>query len=914
MDTQSLVQVLQTSMSPNPAEIKASETQLTQLESQSAGQLLMRLLEIVFQETANVSVRQAGAIYSKNLLKRRWSPKLGEPDSLTGMSEAEKESVRLLLVEATCGSNATPLPRAIQVQMNAIISYIADLDFPKSWPTLLPSLVQTLNSSPSNDLRLNALNVVCSVFRKYKTVSRSNEILIELQYLLPIFQETHLSLFKTIVPAILLEGVSSEVLLAAEHVLDLFYSLNVIDIPEFYQDNIESWMNGFLAILGTPNLAKIKTLVCANLALYADKYQEVFEPYVPGSVKAVWGLLTILDSNDTDLDQLVAGGIKFLSSTANTRWSNSPFEEDAALIQICEKLVLPNIQLRDSDIELFTDNPDDYIRRDLLNADSDTRRRSAIDLVRSLSKFYEDKTTHILLEYVKLLLGNVASVRAKDACIQLVTAMASKGETRAHGVSQVNSAVDIQNFYMQHLRPEIANLGVLTDERAVLIASCLKFVILFRSQLKDHSVDSILALIKPETPKVLASYASHCAYLLLASSATAADYGKTIQSVMQTIMSSGDQNEYHMKLVYRLISQSPAGNFLPQLVALITTFSANPMNAVFTHYLFEATAVSVSATSGQQVIAPLCDLLEKNVSEYIPYAFQILGLVLEKSTARIEVFAHLFTILMNEELWKNPSLGPALVRIMTAYCAKWTLYKDLMTPNIGILMTTRFATLFNSAKFESAAFDLLNSIVSHVEPEILAPNLGTVFMSILTKIHSKRTDKLVKSFGVFMAVLLVSRTDLAVIVGCLDKVQQGLWIQVIKDLWMSSLATINLMNQSERNKKVTIIAIAKLLSSELIVRNEPVFLAVIQATSNAICVNPGKIVETTANVVTITTNDESHDFEVGYAKLSSTAEASNDFYPNIPGDGVPELKQALRNINAQVQQSAPQLAMWANNP
>ena len=47
-------------------------------------------------------------------------------------------------------------------------------------------------------------------------------------------------------------------------------------------------------------------------------------------------------------------------------------------------MVIPNLRVRDEDEELFEANPLEYIRRDAEGSDSDTRRRAAGDLVRSL--------------------------------------------------------------------------------------------------------------------------------------------------------------------------------------------------------------------------------------------------------------------------------------------------------------------------------------------------------------------------------------------------------------------------------------------------------------------------------------------------------------------------------------------------
>ena len=42
------------------------------------------------------------------------------------------------------------------------------------------------------------------------------------------------------------------------------------------------------------------------------------------------------------------------------------------------------MDFRPSDEELFEDNPEEYIRRDIEGSDVDTRRRAACDLVKAL--------------------------------------------------------------------------------------------------------------------------------------------------------------------------------------------------------------------------------------------------------------------------------------------------------------------------------------------------------------------------------------------------------------------------------------------------------------------------------------------------------------------------------------------------
>ena len=936
MDSATIASFLQNSISHNPADIKAAESQLTQAENQSAGTLLRELLVIVFADAQPIGVRQSASIFCKNLLKRRWTSSADESLQFTLLDDANKVQVRSLLLAATCGPAAVPQPRQIQSQVNAIISFIADADFPKLWPELLPSLVQTLNSSPSNELRLNALTCLCSVFRKYKTASRSTEMLLELQYLLPLFQATHLQLFSSVLPGILANPTSTpkEVFAAMDQILEIFYSLNVIDIPEFYQDSLSVWMAGFLQLLALPHaksssdepgpVETLKALTCDNLALYADKYQEPFEPFVTESVKAVWSLLVGLDCNESRFDQLVASGIRFLSSTANTRWSQSPFAEEEALVQICEKLILPNIQLRDVDIELFVDNPDDYIRKDLQNADADTRRRSAVDLVKSLSKFYEDKITAILLQYVGNLLSSFASnKRAKDACIQLVTAIAAKGETRAHGVSLVNPKVDVNQFFQSQLLPELTTAST-SDEQAVLKASCLKFIILFRNQLEksllNQALPGVLTLLSPTSAKVVQCYAAHCAVLLLSvpgvHAPDTATASATAERAIGIIMSTGEQNEHLIKLVWKLKPTSPS--LMAKLMMLVTSFSANPLNAAFTHYLFEALGSVVAADTTktrESLIQPLCQLLDKNVMEYIPYALQILALLIESGgPGQSEVFTHLFTLLLNEALWKNPSLVPGIVRIMSAYSFRADTYGQLVLGQMTTLVS-RFQILLSSAKFEATAFDLLNAMTTSphlpaMSPEVLQP----ILIALLTKIHTKRTERLIRQFAISLACLVASpQFQVDSLVGVLEKVQAGLSVQVIKDLWMTSVG--NITAPTAKVRKVIIVSLAKLVTSPSVTSNSALLHAVLAATEAFICVNPGKEVGSTTGGIGHTHETGAEDgleFEVSYARLSATANAvvEADFIPHVQGDGVNGLKQALRSIPSTAMQGAPHLAQW----
>jgi len=84
----------------------------------------------------------------------------------------------------------------------------------------------------------------------------------------------------------------------------VFFSLNSQDLPEFFEDNINTWMGAFIQQLAAdvPSLRTaddedagvlehLRAQVCENICLYAKKYDEEFKPFMEQFVTAVWELL-----------------------------------------------------------------------------------------------------------------------------------------------------------------------------------------------------------------------------------------------------------------------------------------------------------------------------------------------------------------------------------------------------------------------------------------------------------------------------------------------------------------------------------------------------------------------------------------------------------------------------------------------
>ena len=82
--------------------------------------------------------------------------------------------------------------------------------------------------------------------------------------------------------------------------------------------------------------------------------------------------------------------IQFLTTVAKGV-RHTLFQSPEALQQVCEKIVLPNIRLRDSDEEIFEMDWVEYVRRDTEGGDADTRRRAASELVKTLTEKFPNE-------------------------------------------------------------------------------------------------------------------------------------------------------------------------------------------------------------------------------------------------------------------------------------------------------------------------------------------------------------------------------------------------------------------------------------------------------------------------------------------------------------------------------------------
>jgi len=209
-------------------------------------------------------------------------------------------------------------------------------------------------------------------------------------------------------------------------------------------------------------LETVKAEVFEVLTLYVQKYEDAFGPHVNKFMESSWNLLTTL-TTDTKYDLLASRALNFLTSITSLRQYAENFNNDDTLSLIIQKVILPNIELRESDVELFEDEPIEFTRRDLEGSDTETRRRAATDFLRQLMQQFQERVTSMTNQYINHYLQQYTQDRStnwkqKDTAIYLFCSIAAVGAvTSAQGVKSTNPQVDVVDFFVKNIAEDLVS-------------------------------------------------------------------------------------------------------------------------------------------------------------------------------------------------------------------------------------------------------------------------------------------------------------------------------------------------------------------------------------------------------------------------------------------------------------------------
>ena len=415
------------------------------------------------------------------------APRPLQADADSGViSPADRDAVKGALVRLM-----TSTPPLVQRQLSDALTIISRCDFPERWPTLLPELVAQLQSATDMTIVTGVLETAASIFERFRTPD-AGEDLLPLKVALDTFAAPMTTTFAAIdarITAALPSGAGRDalapLLAALRTMCACFYLLNLVDLPEFFEDHLREWMTFFHKYLAlrAPALAAaaddaepgpleaLQAEVIECVGLYAEMYEAEFEPFMATLVDDVWKLVSTMSPAQMlapNMDNLVTRAVRMLSAVVAKPALAASFESEATLTGIITHIIVPNMTLRECDLEALEDNPVNFIRGDIEGSDADTRRRVASDLVRALCRARGERVTPLIMGVVTTLLAAYnadAAARggSKDAAIALLMAVAIKTTTAAAGVTSVNEAVSLAEMLRAHVLPELAGASQATS-------------------------------------------------------------------------------------------------------------------------------------------------------------------------------------------------------------------------------------------------------------------------------------------------------------------------------------------------------------------------------------------------------------------------------------------------------------------
>ncbi|XP_045540379.1 exportin-2 [Papilio machaon] len=823
-----LANYLQQTLNPDPNIRRPAEKFLEGVEVNQNYAIL--LLHLIDKDTVDLTIRIAGAVAFKNYIKRNWPV---EEDGADNIHANDRAAIKSLIVSLMLKS-----PEAIQRQFSDAVSIIGKYDFPQKWPGLISEMVEKFATGDFHVIN-GVLRTAHSLFKKYRFEFKSQALWEEIKHVLDNFAKPLTDLFVATIELTTTHANNPQALRVIYGSLVLickvFYSLNYQDLPEFFEDNMPIWMPNLLNLLQVkvPSLEadtdddkpgvmeQLRTEVCECAALYALKYEEEFHPHAPGFVTAVWTVL-LATGPQAKYDALVSNALTFLAKVAEKKRYQNLFEDPGTLSSICEKVVIPNMEFRESDMELFEDNPEEYVRRDMEGSDVDTRRRAACDLVRTLAQHFEDKMMNIFGQYVQVMLGKyqecgASAWRGKDAALFLVTSLVSRGGTQAAGVTKASPLVDLASFAAGHVLPELQRAPV--TELPVLKADAIKYIMTFRSLLpKEFLITAFPLLIEHISGRgVVCTYAACTVEKLVAGGMVprpllephAPKLLSALFGALGDNTDPADHNEYVMKAILRTLSalQDSAlpfvGDALPKLARMLSVVAKNPCKPHFNHFLFETLSLSVSLVTKsnpnaisafEDALFPIFqEILQNDVQEFMPYVFQMLSLLLELrgSTGgggEGEAYGALLPCLVAPPLWERPANVRPLVRLLCAYVAVRTelvLNSGKLNAMLGV-----FQKLIASKTNDHEGFYLVQTMLYKFGSSVMDQYSKQIITLLFQRLSSSKTTKYVRGLIAFLG-FYAAHFGADTLVNLIDSVQANMFAMYTERVLIAELQRVS---------------------------------------------------------------------------------------------------------------------------
>ena len=811
----------------------------------------LALLQIVAADSFPIQTRLASALFFKNFIRRNWIDEDGNHRLPENEISAIKGELIGLMVK---------VPSTIQAQLGDAISVIADSDFWQQWDTLVDDLVSRLTP---DDAAVNngVLQVAHSIFRRWEPLYRSDDLYTEINHVLSKFAEPFLQLWQNTDQAVSQNSGNPDILKAQFTTLDLIlklvYDLSSHDMPPQFEQHlsaISALLHKYLTY-GNDSLNSsdedevgpleiVRADVFRVLVLYTKKYEEDFRSHLGQFIGTSWNMLTTIGP-ETKYDLVVSRALEFLTTVASIQQHAENFNSTDVLGQVTEKVVIPNLSLRESDVERFEDEPIEFIRRDLEGSDEDTRRRAATSFLKKLMEQFEKPVTDVVSRYVDHFLAEYnkdqkANWKAKDTAVHLFSSIAAKGTaTAAKGVLSVNPHIDVIDFFQKRIAEDLTN----ADAVPLLKVDAIKYLYIFRSILSAQQWQAAFPL--------LVQHLNSSNYVVYTYAAIAVDRALYLTNEQrQPIIPRDDilplskdllqhlfklvskdtkpekvqENEFLMKCVMRVLISIRdgiipiTGIVLTNLVNITKVIRHNPSNPGFCYYHFESLGALIRFAGPSQpekfestLFPTFMEVLQGDVEEFTPYIFQLFAALVgvQPPGPLSQNFQNLVQPILTLSMWESKGNVPALTRLLTAILPRGA--EQIAAANQTEALLVIFQKLVSSKAYETYGMDLVEAVVSDFAPTALENYWVPMLQLMFTRLSNTKTENFTLRFVRFyhlVSALVDKGLGADFFINIADRVQENVFTPIYTSIILPD--TQKLTRPSDR--KTAVISLTRTLA------------------------------------------------------------------------------------------------------
>lgn len=928
----------------NPDTRKQAEQNLTVLSTHQG--FLTHLLNLILEPSQDRAVRLSGSVYLKNVTKLRWE------EDIQPLADEDKVALRAQLVPAMLALSAST-DKAIRAQVAESVALIAELDFPNKWDNLIDQLVLSFSQSDYN-INLGVLQTAHSIFQQWRAHVRSDQLYTEINLVLSKFMEPFMQLFRQTAMLLLktpspnpslITPASNYVLLAQAMVLlvDIYYDLTCQDLPPAIEDSHEEffgpgtgWFQAFLVWDPvelrvdpddtTPSLtSQIKTGILEIAELFIKLYPEQLQktPSVESLVQGVWTLIGANKLPGIANDALVSQSLRFVSTAIRSGYYKSLFSSRETISSLIQGVVVPNVALREHDIEQFEDDPLEFIRLDLSvsasGTDLATRRQAAADVLQALvGSGYEAEATEIVGTWINTGLAEYGSNKgeswkAKDSAVYLLTAVATRGSTSQHGVTSTNALVDVVKFFSDHVFEDLQASGTVNP---ILQVDAIRFLLTFRNQLTKPQLLSVLPLLARHLRSenyVTYTYAAitidrilfikHSNTLLFAQLDIHDSASELVDALLSRIESARTpekvaENDHLMKCVMRVIVtargslMSTFERTLGRLVGVLGVISKNPSNPHFDQYTFESLSglmrfiVAASPATlpifEQALFQPFTIILQQDIDQYVPYVFQVLAQMLDLHTeGQVPIeYRSILTFLLTPASWQQKGSIPGLVRLLKTFLTRDSAQMFAAGQVASVLAVVQ-QRLMPSKLNDAWGFELIQSVFLNVNTADLQQYLKPIFLTLLTRIQANKTEKFVYLFTRFILYTMAINKEGFTpdhVIRVIEEIQPQLWSNILNNFLIPEVPKF-----PPKDRKLAAIGITRMICESTFMLQEPsVRLWSATYTSLGKLFNERQYLETKKEETTdeaitaIDFEEQSAGYQAAYSRLAASESAEAD--------------------------------------